>query len=428
MRKHTLCRCGALLAGIGLLLASCSGPAEVDGPAAVDGSASTSQSTTGKPSFGGTDATGDGASTLWEGSASSSAGSGGAGTTGNALAAEEPSRTTTAAGGGAATTKAQGSAAVGNTAESLLNSAALKPMRTNCAALDRKVDEIFAQILKPGMSTYDKVKACFDYLVKNGVYAHSFAGGAPTEGILYDSALDARVVALAYGILTTNRGVCDHYSAAFVVMTRAIGLESYYVGGQVRSKGGGYTGHAWVNIRMNGAYYVFDPQVQQNNAGAPYYFFGKTDAQMGDMYQYDDREGTVGEFHSFRYYPEISASITVRSGGKTYQASLSQSSSVDESRVFPQGITVGGDGAFSIDVAPAGGTGKYLCQIGDFWRPGYFAEKEITGSESFPIQMEAGTATLQVAVQNNDPNLYTQDAVIFEFAVTYMPDVETMEG
>lgn len=426
MRKTMLRRGGALLAGICLLLTACGGPgAGRETAATVDGGGSTSRSTTGKPLSGDTNQT-DGNTTVSSGGSSapssSATDSGGPDTTGSAAATKSPSRAT-ASEGKATTTKASGSSgtesAVENTTENLLNSTALKPMRTNCAALDRKVDEIFAQILKSGMSTYDKVKACFDYLVKNGAYTQNLLLEDPADGILYDSALDANIVALAYGMLTSNRGVCDHYSAAFVVMTRALGLESYFVAGQVRSKGGGYTGHAWVNIRIGGTYYVFDPQVQQNNAGTPYYFFCKTDAQMGDMYRCDDRAAMIGQFHSFRYYPEISAALTVRSGGKTYQASLSQSDSAGGSPVFPESVPVGGDGTFSITIAPAGGTGKYLCQIGYFWDPGHYVDEAVTGPKSYTLRVEPGVTAVQVAIQGNDSTLPTPGAVIFQFKVTY---------
>ena len=423
MRKTILRRCSTLLAGICLLLTACGAPDTDDGTAsALGGGKSTAWSITDGTSAGGAYETDGSIATSSSGSTtpfSSAAAPDDTATTG---AIKEPPHAA-ATKGDTATTKAQGNTGSGsagkNAAESLLNAAALQPMRTGCAALDKKVDEIFAQIFQSGMSTYDKVKASFDYLVENGIYTQNIMVGDPAEGILYDSALDANIVALAYGILSTNRGVCDHYSAAFVVMTRAIGLESYFVAGQVRSKGGGYTGHAWVNIRINGTYYVFDPQVQQNNAGTPDYFFCKTDAQMGDMYQYDNRETLISQFHSFQHYPEISATVTVRSGGKTYQASLSQSGQAGGNGALPDEIPVSGDGSFSIDVAPAGGTGQYLCQIGYFWEPGHYVEEALTGSKSYTLQVEPGVTAIQIAIEGNDPDLPTLGAVIFEFKAAY---------
>lgn len=422
MNRNTLCRFLALLAGICLLLTACGGPGTgTEGSTDTSGTSQSSRNTAGKTLASKTNGA-QSAATSSVSSAKSSliTGSDKATAKGSAFSTKPPPRTAGAA-GNATSTKAQGNtgAAASSGTGGLLNAVSLKPVRTNCTDLDQRVDELFAQILRPGMSTYDKVKACFDHLVKNGVYTQNLLLEDAAKDIIYDSALDANIVALAYGMLMSNQGVCDHYSAAFVVMTRAIGLESYLVTGQVRSQGGGYTGHTWVNIRINGTYYIFDPQVQQDNPGSAYYFFCKTDAQMGDTYRYDNRAGMIEAFGSFRYHPKVSATLTVRSGSKTYRASLDQSGSSGAGNVFPDGISVGGDGTFSVDVDPQGGTGQYLCQIGYFWKPGYYVEETVTGPKSFTIQMQPGTNTIQVAVQNANPDLPVQDAVIFEFAVTY---------
>ena len=55
-------------------------------------------------------------------------------------------------------------------AEAILNAAKLSPMKTNDAALDAEVERILNQITTSGMSTYEKVKACYDYLIDNTVY------------------------------------------------------------------------------------------------------------------------------------------------------------------------------------------------------------------------------------------------------------------
>ena len=57
-------------------------------------------------------------------------------------------------------------------------------------------------------------------------------------------------------------------------MTRAIGLETYLQNGQTSSSKGGFTGHTWCTIMINGVPYLFDPQVEDNIAkgGAIYYY------------------------------------------------------------------------------------------------------------------------------------------------------------
>lgn len=172
----------------------------------------------------------------------------------------------------------------GTTIETLLNKAPLNPMKTNCPSLDRMVSSVFSRIHKPSMSTYEKVKACYDYLIDTVTY--DFCLEKPDDAYKYQAYYDEKVVEDAYGVLKTNIGTCVEYSAAFMVMCRAIGLDAYVAGGGVISKSGGYTGHKWSLIKLNGTYYVFDPQVQSNNMHIPYYFFGKTYSQLGDMYKF----------------------------------------------------------------------------------------------------------------------------------------------
>ena len=68
---------------------------------------------------------------------------------------------------------------------------------------------------------------------------------------------------------------------------QAIGLNCYLVGGQTSKSGGGYTGHAWCEMNLNGTIYVFDPQVEDNIAKGgtiKYYRFGKTYDQVPGKY------------------------------------------------------------------------------------------------------------------------------------------------
>lgn len=412
MGTKQMLRCGALLAGLCLVLTACGGQSP-DMPAAGRTDAASSS----------TESAAAAGSQRSDHETSSTAGRSTADPViGSAVSAGRPSRTTVRtqsrpAGAGSGKTTARRDAA--QSAQSLLNSAGLKPMRTNCPKLDGKVDDIFGKILTSGMSTYEKVKACFDYLVKNGVYSSENTVGSPIEGIFYDSVLDTGIVNLAYSMLVSNKGVCDHYSAAFVVMTRAIGLESYLVSGQVSAKGGGTTSHTWVNVKIGGTYYVFDPQVQQDNPGSPYFYFCKTDAQMGKTYQYNDRDGFIGQFRQFACVQETAAAITVEAGGKTYTASLNQRESAADSQVFPGGISFGGDATVRVEVVPSGGKGRYQCRIGiPLWDPGRYADEVITGSKTFTFQAEQRTTDIEVVVQDIGEGQETNN-VIFSFTMTY---------
>lgn len=148
-----------------------------------------------------------------------------------------------------------------NSAETLLNSAALNPQKTGNELLDSLVESTLAKITNSNMSTYEKVKACYDYAINNFSYGQS---GINVWGIK----------GWAYAVLTNNVGVCNNYSSAFAVLTRAIGLDTYLQNGQTSSSKGGYTGHTWCTMMINGVPYLFDPQVEDNIAkGGPIYYY-----------------------------------------------------------------------------------------------------------------------------------------------------------
>lgn len=157
------------------------------------------------------------------------------------------------------------------------------------------------------MTTYDKVKACYDYLIRTMSYGGGVIAYWEVEELIgdvtYEKSGDELIIYMAYRLFTDHVGVCDYYSSAFVVMTRAIGLETYVVGGTVRKKDGGRTGHAWVNMKLNGTYYNFDPQVEDNNTYnnvIHYTYFGKTDAETGTLYEYRGREADIQAFGNFK--------------------------------------------------------------------------------------------------------------------------------
>ncbi len=149
----------------------------------------------------------------------------------------------------------------GDRIKDLLNNARLIPTKTGTSA-DETVDKIFSRIFKSSMTTYDKVKACYDYLIEHTVYGKSENPEditMPDDFVL--SSWDGFQAYSANDVLSSGIGVCDDYAAAFMVMTRRIGLETYVNGGTI-----GGQGHAWNNMKIDGKYYLFDAQVEDNIA------------------------------------------------------------------------------------------------------------------------------------------------------------------
>lgn len=191
---------------------------------------------------------------------------------------------------------------------SVLNSAPLNPVRTGIEEIDSLVDSIFDRIFTPGMTTCDKTRAIYDYLIDNVSYGRGTYYWTDylylLDGRSYASQ-DREVMLRAYDVLVSNTGVCHDYSAAFMVMTRAIGLDCYYVQGKTNNVSGGYSGHVWNNMLINGVLYTFDVQVEDNitdrNGGVNTYTrFCKTDAQMGSRLIYFSRQSDINAYNGFK--------------------------------------------------------------------------------------------------------------------------------
>jgi uncharacterized protein YjdB len=191
-------------------------------------------------------------------------------------------------------------------AKSVLNNAPLSSIKTNYAPLDELVQNVLKNTITNDMTTYEKAMACYNYLINNMSYSKNiFDLKAYTEIMYtskYSSDWDRKVIYYGYSALKNNRDSCYGYSSAFVVLTRAIGLESYVVQGKTALAKGGYGNHWWVNIKIDGNYYVFDPNVEDDIAKGGtinYYRFCKLDSELPKKYIYTDREKDVINFNEF---------------------------------------------------------------------------------------------------------------------------------
>lgn len=66
----------------------------------------------------------------------------------------------------------------------------------------------------------------------------------------------------AYQILSTKKGNCYRFACAFGYMAKMLGYDVYVNPGQCHARRGGLTPHCWVEIKMNGTTYVYDPELQ----------------------------------------------------------------------------------------------------------------------------------------------------------------------
>lgn len=175
--------------------------------------------------------------------------------------------------------------AKGNPEADILNAATITPTDTPTESqpLNDVINYLLSQITTPEMTTYDKAKACYDWLIAYMQYGMPDFDMVDTDSLYFANFDDY----IEYVALMSATGVCDDYSFIYSKMLNAIGLDSYLISGLTHKAGGGYTGHTWVVANIDGVEYVFDPQVEDNIAkgGTVYYYrFCKTYAQVPDKY------------------------------------------------------------------------------------------------------------------------------------------------
>lgn len=158
-------------------------------------------------------------------------------------------------------------------------------------ALDKLVLSLMDGFLTDEMTTYDKVRACYDYVIAHTSYGNHMAYmstplGGGTCWDVYQSY--GEVEGFGAVALTAGKGMCNAYASAFILMARRLGLEARLVKGYTISGGGSYAYHEWAEIIIDGTPYVFDPQLDQDLAksGLPAYSaFCKSYDALGARYK-----------------------------------------------------------------------------------------------------------------------------------------------
>lgn len=102
------------------------------------------------------------------------------------------------------------------------------------------------------------LRQMYSYLVENGTYKRldSYAMGA-TGWEIED----------AKSMLTTMKGNCYHFAAAFYEIARAMGFEGEAISG---TEGADDNPHAWVELDVFGEIKIFDPEIEYARKGFDY--------------------------------------------------------------------------------------------------------------------------------------------------------------
>lgn len=156
----------------------------------------------------------------------------------------------------------------GNTVKDRLNSAELKPKEFLKGKNEKILKKHLNKIIDDDMSNYQKAKACYDYIINNTYYSYGGWGNAIES------------------VLENGYGTCTEYSYVYMAMMKYLGFDAKTVDGSTAMAAGGYGYHMWVEVKLNGKTYVFDPQVEDDmsNGKINYYRFCKTYSEVSGSY------------------------------------------------------------------------------------------------------------------------------------------------
>ena len=191
----------------------------------------------------------------------------------------------------------------------LINQQTLTPVKTHDPELDSLISSIINSVTTSSMTKAEKLKACYDYLIYNCTYGYPSGLYKGKYSVVYSSRYDQSVYNYGKDTLNTKIGTCMGINSAFCLLARRLGFEAVLEGGHICS-----LGHYWVNIKLSGQWYLFDPQVEQSCYIATGYsyianwcwcedlYWPCKDEGFGSWYIYDDEEGYRSGFNSFKGY------------------------------------------------------------------------------------------------------------------------------
>ena len=116
------------------------------------------------------------------------------------------------------TTSSSNSSSPSGNIKSILNNAKLNPTKTGYNQLDNQVFKVLNSVTNNSMSTYEKVKAVYDWIINNMSYQYGFIIGEEINNLINEYGFykkDAIQVFLATTSFSTLEDSCDNFQQCF---------------------------------------------------------------------------------------------------------------------------------------------------------------------------------------------------------------------
>lgn len=186
---------------------------------------------------------------------------------------------------------------------------------------------ILREIIREGMTDYEKLLAIYEYLICAVEYDYDAYNNMNTESASKDMCYYLE------GVFERGRAVCDGKSKAFVLLCRIEGIECVRDFGS--GKGSDGVGHAWNYVKLGGEWYLVDTtegDAKQLSTSGIGKFFG-----CGVEYTSYEPFLTRVSYHKAKYdYSSVHTQISGSVGSKFTEDVLSEG---PEGELFDYNIT-----------------------------------------------------------------------------------------
>src|SRR6056297_2176922 len=149
--------------------------------------------------------------------------------------------------------------------------------KTQEEEIDKKIDDVLSEIIKPEMSSHEKIKAIHDFIVLNTEYDTSYEHYSH------------------YNALFDNKSVCNGYALLGYKMFEKAGLDSDFIAGTANGEK-----HIWNIVTISGYKYHLDMTWNDPipNLDYPIYdYYMLTDKEISKDHYYNGSFSTSTPYH-----------------------------------------------------------------------------------------------------------------------------------
>ena len=131
-------------------------------------------------------------------------------------------------------------------------------------------DEVLSKIITKNMTTDNKVRAVYDFLMFNCVHImqeprannHKVQYNRDPDYSKYINNNYTQKFPINVGLLVTNEGVCDNFAGAFAFLLGRMGIPAEFWGGNYVNRDGSRMAHAFNRAMVDGKWYWYDVDVE----------------------------------------------------------------------------------------------------------------------------------------------------------------------